>query len=149
MTQEGINVPVWRNLVFQQCDRQDSRNLYDDTFSEPPVKSAQSIIVTEKYPDAAILLKYEYDDYSQGNGQIKDAFRALTKDDILKPFISDHDFRSTIVNDDGEIVKSVGYILHLFDKGYQKFWKVLNHLKYSLYYSKMVLVVYVVYMFIL
>ena len=50
----------------------------------------------------------------QGYGQIKEALRALTKDDILKPYISDNDFRSS--NDDDDI----GYNLYIFDIRYQK-----------------------------
>ena len=73
---------------------QDSQILANDTFYRPPVTSAQCIIGTEKYPDNSILLNYNDDDYNQGYGQIKEAFRALTKDDILQPYISDNDFRS-------------------------------------------------------
>ena len=45
-----------------------------------------------------------YDDayYFPGYGQIKEVFRAVTKDGILEPFISDQDFRLTNVNDAGE-----------------------------------------------
>ena len=82
-TQEGINVPIWITLSFQQQNRQNSQNENNDTFHRPPVTYAQCIIGTEKYPDSAILLNYDDDDYNQGNGQIKEAFRALTKDDIL------------------------------------------------------------------
>ena len=35
-----------------------------------PITSAQCVIGTEKYPDSAILLNYDDDDYSQGYGQI-------------------------------------------------------------------------------
>ena len=94
-TQEGINVPIWIIVGFQQSDRQHDQNLNNDTFYRPPVISVQCIIRTEKYPDSAILLTYNDDDYSQGYSQIKDAFRAVTEDDILKPYISDNDFRST------------------------------------------------------
>ena len=59
------------------------------------VTSAQCTIGTEKYPDAGILLIYDDDDYILGYGFIKEAFRALTKDDILQPYISDDDFRSS------------------------------------------------------
>ena len=69
--------------------------IYNDTFYRPPVKSAQCIIGTEKHPDSAIFLNYNDDEYSQGYSQIKQAFRALTHDDVLKPYISDHDFRSS------------------------------------------------------
>ena len=84
---ENMNVPIWIIIGFQQRDRQDSQNLNNDTFCRLPVVSAHCIIGTEKYPDAGILLNYDDDDYSQGYHQIKEAFRALTKDDILQPYI--------------------------------------------------------------
>ena len=84
-TPEGINIPTWIFIAFQQNDRQHDQNLNNDTFVRLPVISAQIIIGTERYQDRAILLNYEDDDYSQGYGQIKEAFKALTKDDILKP----------------------------------------------------------------
>ena len=86
----------------------------NDTFYRPLVTSAQCIIGTEKYPDSGILLNYNDDDYSQGYGQIKEAFKALTKDNILQPYISEHDFRSS--ND----VNDVGYNIYAFDIRYQK-----------------------------
>ena len=92
-TQEGVNVPIWIIVGFQQSDRLHDQNLNNDTFYRPPVTSAQCIIDTEKYPDSAILLNYNDDDYSQGYGLIKQAFEDLTKDDILEPYISDNDFR--------------------------------------------------------
>ena len=70
-----------------------------------------------KYPDSAILLNYNDDDYSQGCGQIKEAFKALTKDHILHQYISKHDFRSS--NDGNKI----GMNLHVFDKKLEKFRK--------------------------
>ena len=54
----------------------------------------------KKYPDSGNLLNYVDDVYSQGYGQIKEASEALTKDDILKPYMNDHDFRSSNNNDD-------------------------------------------------
>ena len=51
---------------------------------------------------------------------IKEAFRALTKDDTLKPYISDHDFRSTNVNNSGEDDDSVGFNLYVSGIRYQK-----------------------------
>ena len=113
-TQEGINFPIWTFVGFQQRDRQDSQNLNDDTFYRPPVTSAQCVIATEKYPDSAILLNYDDDDNTQGYGQTKEDFKALTKDDILQPLISDNDFRSS--NDDNDN----GYNLYVFDIRYQK-----------------------------
>ena len=64
-TQEGINVPIWILIGFQQQDRQSSQNENNDTFCRPSVTSAQCIIGTEKYPDSGILLKYDDDDYNQ------------------------------------------------------------------------------------
>ena len=112
-TQEGVNVPIWLIVGFQQIDRQHDQNLNNDTFYRPPVTSAQCIIGTEKYPDSAFLLNYNDDDYSQGYGQIK-VFKALTKDDILQPYISEDDFRSS---NDGD---NIGYNIHVFDIRYQK-----------------------------
>ena len=43
-TQEGINVPIWIFVAFQQNDRQSDRNLNNDTFYRPLVTSAQCII---------------------------------------------------------------------------------------------------------
>ena len=113
-TQEGINIPIWIILGFQQQDRQNLQNENNDTFYRPPVTSTQCIIGTEKYPDSGILLNYDDDKYNQGYGQIKEAFRALTKDDILQPYISDHDFRSSNNNND------IGYNLYVFHIRYQK-----------------------------
>ena len=94
-TQEGINIPTWIFVAFQQNDRQHDQNLNNDTFVRLPVISAQVVIGTERYPDNAILLNHDDDDYSQGYGQIKEAFKAITKGDILKPYISEDDFRSS------------------------------------------------------
>ena len=113
-TQEGINVPIWIIIGFQQQDRQNSQNENNDTFYRPSVISAQCIIGTEKYPDSAILLNYDDDDYNQGYRQIKETFRALTKDDILQPSISDKDFKSSNNNND------FGYNLYVSDIRYQK-----------------------------
>ena len=111
---EGINVPIWIFVAFQQNDRQNDQNFNNDTFYRPLVTSAQCNIGTEKYPVSGILLNYNDDDYSQGYGQIKEAFKALTKDNLLQPYISDADFRSS--NDDNNI----GYNIYVFDIRYQK-----------------------------
>ena len=58
-------------------------------------------------------MNYDNNDYGQGYRQIKEAFTALTEDDIFKPYISDNDFRSS--NDDNDI----GYSLYVFDIRYQ------------------------------
>ena len=94
-TQEGVNLPIWIIVGFHQRDRQNSQTSNKYTFYGPPVTSAHCNISMEKHPDSGILLNYDDDDYSQGYSQIKEAFRALTKDDILKPYISDHGFTSS------------------------------------------------------
>ena len=60
------------------------------------------------------MLSYDDDYYSQGYDQSKEAFRALTKDDILQTYISDIDYRSS--NDDNDS----GYHSYVFDIRYQK-----------------------------
>ena len=112
---ENMNVPIWIIIGFQQRDRQDSQNLNNDTFCRLPVVSAQCIIGTEKYPDAGILLNYDDDDYSQGYHQIKEAFRALTKDAILQPYFSEADFRTSNV-----AANEIDYNLYVFDIRCQK-----------------------------
>ena len=114
-SQENMNVPICIIIGFQQQDRQDSQNLINDTFCRLPVVSAQYIIGTENYPDAGILLNYDDDDYSQGYHQYKEAFKALTKDDILQPYLSDENFRTS-----NAAVNDVGYNLFVFDIRYQK-----------------------------
>ena len=47
-TQEGVNVPIWFIVGFQQRERQDSQNLANGTFYKPQVTSAQCVIGTEK-----------------------------------------------------------------------------------------------------
>ena len=89
-----MNVPIWIIIGFQQRDRQDFQYLNIDTFCRLPVVIAQCTIGTEKYPDAGIFINYDDDDYSQGYHQIKRVFKALTKDDILQPYISNDDFRA-------------------------------------------------------
>ena len=114
-SQENMNVPIWITIGFHQQDRQDNQKLNNNTFFRLPVISAQCVTGTEKYPDAGILLIYNNDDYAQGYHQIKEAFKALTKDDILQPYISDEFFRSSNVAAD-----DVGYNLCIFDIRYQK-----------------------------
>ena len=113
-TKQGISVPMWIIIVFQRRERQDSQNLANDTFYRPPVTNAQCPIGTENYPDSAILTNYDDDDYGQGYGLIKEAFKALTKDVTLQPYTSEHDFRS--FNNDNNI----GYNMYIFDIRYKK-----------------------------
>ena len=122
-TQEGINTPIWIFVVFQQNGRQHDQNLNNDTFVRLPVISAQVVIGTERYPESGIFLNYDDDNYSQGYGQIKEAFKALTKDDILKPYITEDDFKSS---NEGN---NIGYNIYAFDIRYQKFLKTLNQSK--------------------
>ena len=58
--------------------------------------------------------------FSQGFGQIKQAFRAPTNDDILKPYISDPSFRSININAAGEAANDIVYSLYVLDTRYQK-----------------------------
>ena len=111
-----MNVPICIFIGVQQGDRQDSQNLNNDFFCWLPVTSAQCIMGTKKYPDSSILLKYnDDDDYSQVYGQIEEAFRAVTKDDILQAYMSNTDVRSSNVR-----VDDVGSRLYVFDKRYQQ-----------------------------
>ena len=114
-SQENMNVPIWIIIGFQQQDRQDIQDLKNDTFCRLPVVSAHCVIGTGKYPDAGILLNYADDDYSQGYHQIEEAFKALTKDDILQPYISEEDFRTSNIR-----AADAGYNLYVFDIRYQK-----------------------------
>ena len=132
-SQEIMNVPIWIVIGFQQQDRQDSQNLDNDTFCRLPVVSAQCVIGTEKYPDAGILLNYDDDDYAQGYHQIKQAFKALTKDDILQPYITDEDFRSSNVT-----ANDVGYNLFVFDIRYQKDYTASQPIKVELKFNGIV-----------
>ena len=129
-TQEGVNIPTWIFVAFQQNDRQNNQNLNNDTFLRLPVISAQVVIGTERYPDSGILLNYDDDDYSQGYGQIKEAFKALTKDDILLPYISDLDFKSS--NDGNDI----GYNIYAFDIRYQKNFENAQPVKVEFKFSE-------------
>ena len=115
---EIMNVPIWIIIGFQQRHRQDSKNLNNDIFCRLPVVSAHCIIGTEKYPDAGIILNYDDDDYSQGYHQIKEASKALTKDEILQPYISDDNFRTS-----NAAANDVGYNLYVLDIRYQKNFK--------------------------
>ena len=131
-TYEGIKVPIRIFVAFQQNDRQNDQNLNNETFYRPLVTSAQCIIGTEKYPDNSILLNYNDDDYSQGYGQIKEAFRALTEDNLLQPYISDADFRSSN-NDD-----NIGYNIYVFDIRYQKNFESSQPIKVEFKFDEVV-----------
>ena len=54
--QEGINIPKWIIVAFQQRDRQNSQKLNNDTCYRPPVTSTQFNIGKEEYLDSAILI---------------------------------------------------------------------------------------------
>ena len=114
-SQESVNAPTWIINGFQQRNRQDSKDLNKDTFCRLAVTCAQFVIGTEKDLIAGILLNYDCDDYNQGYGQTKEALTALTKNDILPPHISNHDFRSSNVRAD-----DIGQILYVFDIGCQQ-----------------------------
>ena len=126
----GINIPTWIFVAFQQNDRQHDQNLNNDTFVRLPVLSAQVVIGTEWYPDSAILLNYDDVDYSQGYGLIKEAFRALTKDDILPPYKSEDDFRSS------NEANNIGYNIYAFDIRYQKNFENAQPVKIEFKFSE-------------
>ena len=130
-TQERIKVSLCVVVGFQQSDREHDQNINKDKhFYGRPATSAQCIIGTEKDPDSAILLIYDDDDHSQGYGQIKEAFKALTKDDTLHPYIFEHDFRST---NDGN---NIGYNLNVFDVRYQKNFEGAKPIKVEFKFSE-------------
>ena len=131
-TQEGINIPIWIFIGYQQNDRQHDQNLNNDTFVRLPVISAQVVIGTERYPDSGILLNYDDDDYSQGYGLIKEAFEALTKDDILQPYITEDDFRSS---NEGN---NIGYNIYAFDIRYQKNFENAQPVKVEFKFSEII-----------
>ena len=83
-----------------------------------------------------MLLIYDDDDYSQGYGQVEEAFRALTKDDNLKLYISDQAFRSTNVNAAGEATNNRGYNLYVFNIRYQKNLETAQPIKVELKFSE-------------
>ena len=101
-------------VEFEQKDRQNSENLNNDTFCTLSVTGAQGIQGTDENPVAGISISCDDDDCFQGYGEFKEAFRALTKDDILWPYVSDHDFRSVIDGID------VGYNIYVFGTRFQK-----------------------------
>ena len=79
-SKESINILIRTNKGFQQRNRQDSQDLNTDTFRRLPVYTAQCVIGNEKEPNAGILL----------NARNKEVLRAVTKDAILQPYITDH-----------------------------------------------------------
>ena len=129
-TQKSINVPICNFAGFQQKDRQDSQNLNNDTFYRPAVTNSHVVISTNRYPDNSIFLNYDEDDYSQGYGKLTEAFKALTQDDILQSYLSEHDFRS---NNDGD---NSGYRLYAFDVRYQKNFKSAQPIEVEFKFSE-------------
>ena len=75
-SQEGMNVPICVIIGFQQRNRQDSQDLNNDFFCILTGTIGQCMIRTKKYSDAGILINYDYDDFSEGDSQIGEAFRA-------------------------------------------------------------------------
>ena len=129
-TQERATVPIRIFVIFQQSDREHDQTLNKDTFVRLPVKSAQCVNGTERYPDTGILLNYDDDDYSQGYTQVKEVFTALTHDDMLQPYISQKDFRPSNDGDD------VGYKIHAFDIRYQKKFESSQQIRVEFKFSE-------------
>ena len=113
-TGKAKNIPIWIIISFQQRERPDSQKLNKVTSYRPPVTSGQWLIGTEKYRDSAVSLNYGDDDYPHGYGQIKESFKALTKDVILQPYLSDNELRST--NEDN----GIGFNSYIFGIQYPK-----------------------------
>ena len=101
---------IWKLVGFQNRDKQSSEYLNKDIPGRLLVDSAQSIIGTGRNLEPGLLLHYDNDDYSQGYEQINEASRALTQDEILKRYISDHDFGFSTA-----AVDVVGYNSFVFD----------------------------------
>ena len=80
-----------------------------------PVTSVQRTTGMKKYTDGGRILNYDDDDYSQGYGRNNELFRSLRNDDILKPYKSLEDFRSSIV-----WAKDVGHNLYVFVMSYKQ-----------------------------
>ena len=75
-------------------------------------------------------MNYDDDDYSHGYTQMKQAFKVLTKDDIIQPYISEDDFRSS---NDGN---NIGCSLYVFDIRYQKKFESAQPIKIELIFSE-------------
>ena len=86
------------------------------------------------YPDTGILPNFNSDDYSQGYHQIKETFRALTKNNKLQPYISENDYRS------GNEGDNTGYNMHAFDKRYQKNFESAQAIKVDFKFDGVILV---------
>ena len=97
-----------------------------------------ALLEQKKYRDSLIILNYDVDDWSQGYGQIKEAFRALTTDGIPNPYISEDDFKSTNVNAAGEATNDIGYNLYVFDVRHQKVLESAQIIKVELKFSESV-----------
>ena len=82
--QKGVNVRFWTIVGFHQRDSQNSENINSDTFGRVSATSAECRIGAEKCPDASIFLNYDDEVHSHGYGQLSEAFRSLTEDDVLQ-----------------------------------------------------------------
>ena len=107
-------------MEFQQRDRQNSQNSNNDTFSRRVVTISQCIYVTEKHLDGGTILSYADHDYSQSFNQTKEAFRALTREDLVQPYKSVYDFRSPSHGIDA------GNNFYVFEICYQKYLRLHN-----------------------
>ena len=92
----GIDVPIYIMVEFMQRDQFNQQHQNNDTFYRSSVLNAQAIIGSEKFPEAGINCKYAIDKYLQAYGETVSCFRPLNKEDILKPFIKQKVFLSSI-----------------------------------------------------
>ena len=120
---EGIIISHWIFEKFQQRDWHNSAIESNDSLFRPLVAKTQRLKGKKNHLGAGILLNYNDDDFSQVYLQTKEAFKALTREDILQSYLSHHDFRSNFDGND------VDFYFYVFDKRYQKFSHQPNQLK--------------------
>ena len=108
---DGIDVPIYIIVGFMQRGQFNQQHQNNDTFYRPTVVNAQTITGSEKFPDAGINCDYANDKFSQAYGEIVSCFKHLAKDDVLQPYITQKDFRSS--NDYADSIP--GYNLYVFD----------------------------------
>ena len=82
---DGIDLPINVIVGFMQRGQFNQQHQYKDTIYRPSVVNAQSIIGSEKFPDAGRNCNYAIDKYSQACGEVVSCFRHSFKDRIIQP----------------------------------------------------------------
>ena len=109
---DGIDILIYVIVGFMQRDQFNQQHQKNDTLYKPGVVDAQCIIGSEKFPDAGFICNYSIDKYSQAYGKIVSRFRPLAKDNIVQPYITQKDFKTSNKYPDG----NPGYEVYVFDK---------------------------------